>query len=99
MKANATTWAIPLADHHSVHGVIDAATPNLHLGLSLPGTAATAFQMQLQICWRMACPLAPPAELISGCTVGSSGAVTCNGTGFPINNTHRSISSMDFPMM
>src|ERR1700677_2815526 len=26
-------------------------------------------------------------QLISGCTVSSTGAVTCNGTGFPINNT------------
>src|ERR1700683_3093846 len=27
------------------------------------------------------------SQLISGCTVSSTGAVTCNGTGFPINNT------------
>jgi hypothetical protein len=31
--------------------------------------------------------ISPASQLISGCTVSAGGAVTCNGTGFPINNT------------
>src|ERR1700688_820452 len=31
--------------------------------------------------------ISPASQLISGCTVSATGAVTCNGTGFPLNNT------------
>jgi hypothetical protein len=31
--------------------------------------------------------ISPASQLISGCTVSSTGTVTCNGTGFPVNNT------------
>ncbi len=31
--------------------------------------------------------ISPASQLISGCTVSSAGAVTCNGSGFPLNNT------------
>src|SRR5579872_3865163 len=33
--------------------------------------------------------ISPASQLISGCTVSATGTVTCNGTGFPINNTKR----------
>jgi hypothetical protein len=32
-------------------------------------------------------PVSHASQLISGCTVSAGGAVTCNGTGFPINST------------
>lgn len=32
-------------------------------------------------------PISHASQLISGCTVGTGGTVTCNGTGFPTNNT------------
>src|SRR6202451_81250 len=31
--------------------------------------------------------ISPASQLISGCTVSAGGAVTCNGSGFPTNNT------------
>lgn len=31
-------------------------------------------------------PISHASQLISGCTVSAGGAVTCNGTGFPLNN-------------
>ena len=31
--------------------------------------------------------ISPASQLISGCTVSATGTVTCNGTGFPLNNT------------
>jgi carboxypeptidase family protein len=31
-------------------------------------------------------PISKASQMISGCTVSASGVVTCNGTGFPINN-------------
>ena len=31
-------------------------------------------------------PISKASQLISGCTVSASGAVSCNGTGFPTNN-------------
>jgi hypothetical protein len=32
-------------------------------------------------------PISHASQLISGCTVATNGAVSCNGTGFPTNNT------------
>ncbi len=32
-------------------------------------------------------PISKASQLISGCTVSASGSVTCNGTGFPLNNS------------
>src|SRR5580692_207638 len=32
-------------------------------------------------------PISHASQLISGCSVSAAGAVACNGTGFPINNT------------
>jgi hypothetical protein len=42
-------------------------------------------------------PISAASQLISGCTVSSSGAVTCNGTGFPINNTQSINVVQGFP--
>jgi Carboxypeptidase regulatory-like domain/TonB dependent receptor len=41
-------------------------------------------------------PISPASQLISGCTV-TGGAVTCNGTGFPINNTQSINVVQGFP--
>ncbi len=42
-------------------------------------------------------PISHASQLISGCTVSGSGAVTCNGTGFPINNTQSINVVQGFP--
>src|SRR6202050_2420671 len=42
-------------------------------------------------------PISAASQLISGCTVSASGAVTCKGTGFPINNTQSIDVVQGFP--
>jgi hypothetical protein len=37
------------------------------------------------------------SQLISGCSWAATGAVTCNGTGFPINNTQSASITQGFP--
>jgi Carboxypeptidase regulatory-like domain/TonB dependent receptor len=41
--------------------------------------------------------ISPASQLISGCTVSASGTVTCNGTGFPTNNTQSINVVQGFP--
>jgi Carboxypeptidase regulatory-like domain/TonB dependent receptor len=41
--------------------------------------------------------ISPASQLISGCTVAAGGAVTCNGTGFPINATQSINVVQGFP--
>jgi hypothetical protein len=41
--------------------------------------------------------ISPASQLISGCTWAATGAVTCNGTGFPINNTQSASITQGFP--
>jgi Carboxypeptidase regulatory-like domain/TonB dependent receptor len=41
-------------------------------------------------------PISPASQLISGCAV-TGGAVTCNGTGFPLNNTQSIDVVQGFP--
>ena len=53
--------------------------------------------MQSPTCWRITFPISHASQLISGCTVSGSGAVTCNGTGFPINNTQSINVVQGFP--
>ena len=42
-------------------------------------------------------PISANSQKISGCTVDGSGNVTCDGTGFPINNTQGSGITQGFP--
>jgi hypothetical protein len=42
-------------------------------------------------------PISAASQLISGCTVSAGGAVTCKGTGFPINNTQSIDVVQGFP--
>jgi Carboxypeptidase regulatory-like domain/TonB dependent receptor len=42
-------------------------------------------------------PISAASQLISGCTVSAGGAVTCAGTGFPINNTQSINVTQGFP--
>jgi Carboxypeptidase regulatory-like domain/TonB dependent receptor len=42
-------------------------------------------------------PISHASQMISGCTVSGAGAVTCNGTGFPINNTQSVNVVQGFP--
>ncbi len=41
--------------------------------------------------------VSPASQLISGCTVSAGGTVTCNGTGFPTNNTQSISVVQGFP--
>src|SRR6202050_3839574 len=41
--------------------------------------------------------ISPASQLISGCTVSAGGVVTCNGTGFPTNNTQSIDVVQGFP--
>jgi hypothetical protein len=41
--------------------------------------------------------ISPASQLISGCTVSAGGTVTCNGKGFPINNTQSIAITQGFP--
>src|ERR1700733_1953826 len=42
-------------------------------------------------------PISHASQLISGCTVSGAGAVSCNGTGFPLNNTQSINVVQGFP--
>jgi Carboxypeptidase regulatory-like domain/TonB dependent receptor len=42
-------------------------------------------------------PISHASQLISGCSVSAAGAVACNGTGFPLNNTQSINVVQGFP--
>jgi len=58
------------------------------LSPQLAGTAdcADSIPNAIQDLTNLGVPISKASQIISGCTVGAGGAVTCNGTGFPLNN-------------
>ena len=71
-------------------------TPSTPTCTSVAGDCANSIPNAIADLLANGIPISPASQLISGCAV-SGGTVTCNGTGFPINNTQSSSIVQGFP--
>ncbi|MFY9790127.1 MAG: carboxypeptidase regulatory-like domain-containing protein [Candidatus Sulfotelmatobacter sp.] len=72
-------------------------TPSTPTCTSVAGDCANSIPNAIADLLANHIPISHASQLISGCTVSGSGAVTCNGTGFPINNTQSINVVQGFP--
>ena len=71
-------------------------TPSTPTCTSVAGDCANSIPNAIADLVANGIPISPASQLISGCAV-SGGTVTCNGAGFPINNTQSSSIVQGFP--
>ncbi|HZW81019.1 MAG TPA: carboxypeptidase regulatory-like domain-containing protein [Candidatus Deferrimicrobiaceae bacterium] len=72
-------------------------TPSTPTCTSVAGDCANSIPNAIADLLANHIPISHASQLISGCTVSGAGAVTCNGTGFPTNNTQSINVVQGFP--
>ena len=72
-------------------------TPSTPTCTSVAGDCANSIPNAIADLLANNIPISHASQLISGCTVSGAGAVTCNGTGFPTNNTQSINVVQGFP--
>ncbi|HVI09662.1 MAG TPA: TonB-dependent receptor, partial [Candidatus Binatia bacterium] len=79
------------------HSLTNAGNCTYVTGDCLNSIADAISDLQAGIAAGVPITVSHASQLISGCTWAATGAVTCNGTGFPINNTQSSGITQGFP--